>query len=309
MAHAFIFPGQGSQSVGMGSDYFQDSAIFRNAMEEASDALKYDLWDLIVNNSDDKLSQTEYTQPALLAVSVAMFRVAMDRMGDEPVVLSGHSLGEYSALVAAESLSFQDALQVVQARGRYMQQAVPAGEGAMAAVLGLDQAAIEEICSGVDGVVEAANINAPGQIVIAGEKAAVQSVLPLLKDAGAKRAIELPVSVPSHCSLMKPAAERLKDLLADVAVSMPSIPVIHNVTANSAASEQEIRSLLVEQLFSPVRWVECVEAIKGYSVEGNAVDRLVECGAGNVLTGLAKRIDRALPCITMNSISSLDDLS
>lgn len=304
MAQAFIFPGQGSQSVGMGSDYYQESAVFKNTMEEAADALKYDLWDLIVNNPEDKLSQTEYTQPALLAVSVAIYRVAMERVTDKPAVLSGHSLGEYSALVAAGALSYEDALQVVQARGRYMQQAVPSGEGAMAAVLGLEQAAVEDICSSVDGVVEAANINAPGQIVIAGEKSAVQTVLPLLKDAGAKRAIELPVSVPSHCRLMKPAAERLEQLLSDVTVKVPAIPVVHNVTAAVASSEQEIRSLLVAQLYSPVRWVECVNAIKSYSVAG-----LVECGSGNVLTGLAKRIDRSLPCVTLNSISSLDNLS
>lgn len=303
MTRAFVFPGQGSQSVAMGREYFEASAVFKDTLTEASDALGYDLWDLIVNNPDDKLNQTEFTQPALLAVSIGMYRTAVSKFDSSPVAVAGHSLGEYSALVAAEALSFSDALRTVQARGQFMQQAVPAGEGAMAAVLGLEQAKIEEICASVEGVVEAANINAPGQIVIAGAKTSVQAVLPLLKESGAKRALELPVSVPSHCSLMKPAAEKLKELLADVDLKMPVIPVIHNVSAETAQSEENIRELLVSQLYRSVRWVECVEALKGYSIDG-----LVECGAGNVLTGLTKRIDKTLPCITLNSMSALEEL-
>ncbi len=303
MARAFVFPGQGSQSVGMGKDFYESSSVFRDAMVETSDALGYDLWQLIVDNPEDKLNQTEYTQPALLAVSIGIYRTALDKGLDKPAVLSGHSLGEYSALVAAEAIAFQDALKTVQMRGRFMQEAVPSGHGAMAAVLGLDKSAIEEVCGSLEGVVEAANLNAPGQIVVAGEKSAVQAALPLLKEAGAKRALELPVSVPSHCSLMKPAAEKLKGLLSDLKVNMPVIPVVHNVTAAVAESEEQIRELLVSQLHSSVRWVECVEAIKSFNVDG-----LVECGAGNVLSGLVKRIDRALPCVPLTSVSVLDEL-
>lgn len=303
MSRAFIFPGQGSQAVSMGSDFYENSSVFKQAISEASEALGYDLWDIIVSNPEDKLNQTEFTQPALLAVSVATYRAALEAGVEAPSVVSGHSLGEYSALVVAGAIDFSDALKLVRARGQFMQQAVPSGEGAMAAVLGLDQQAIQEACESVEGVVEAANLNAPGQIVIAGSKEAVQSALPLLKDAGAKRAIELPVSVPSHCSLMKPAAEKLSELLNSIEIKSPSIPVIHNVTAKTADTPEEIRSLLVEQLYSPVRWVDCVEALKSYSV-----GTLVECGAGKVLSGLVKRIDRSLPCISLNSSSSLDEL-
>ena len=303
MSRAFIFPGQGSQAVSMGSDFYENSSVFKQAISEASEALGYDLWDIIVSNPEDKLNQTEFTQPALLAVSVATYRAALEAGVEAPSVVSGHSLGEYSALVVAGAIDFSDALKLVRARGQFMQQAVPSGEGAMAAVLGLDQQAIQEACESVEGVVEAANLNAPGQIVIAGSKEAVQSALPLLKDAGAKRALELPVSVPSHCSLMKPAAEKLSELLNSIEIKSPSIPVIHNVTAKTAETPEEIRSLLVEQLYSPVRWVDCVEALKSYSVES-----LVECGAGKVLSGLVKRIDRSLPCISLNSGSTLDEL-
>jgi len=303
MSRAFIFPGQGSQAVSMGSDFYENSSVFKQAISEASEALGYDLWDIIVSNPEDKLNQTEFTQPALLAVSVATYRAALEAGVEAPSVVSGHSLGEYSALVVAGAIDFSDALKLVRARGQFMQQAVPSGEGAMAAVLGLDQQTIQEACESVEGVVEAANLNAPGQIVIAGSKEAVQSALPLLKDAGAKRALELPVSVPSHCSLMKPAAEKLSELLNSIEIKSPSIPVIHNVTAKTADTPEEIRSLLVEQLYSPVRWVDCVEALKSYSVES-----LVECGAGKVLSGLVKRIDRSLPCISLNSSSSLDEL-
>lgn len=303
MSRAFIFPGQGSQAVSMGSDFYENSSVFKQAISEASEALGYDLWDIIVSNPEDKLNQTEFTQPALLAVSVATYRAALEAGVEAPSVVSGHSLGEYSALVVAGAIDFSDALKLVRARGQFMQQAVPSGEGAMAAVLGLDQQAIQGACESVEGVVEAANLNAPGQIVIAGSKEAVQSALPLLKDAGAKRALELPVSVPSHCSLMKPAAEKLSELLNSIEIKSPSIPVIHNVTAKTAETPEEIRSLLVEQLYSPVRWVDCVEALKSYSVES-----LVECGAGKVLSGLVKRIDRSLPCISLNSSSALDEL-
>jgi len=303
MSRAFIFPGQGSQTVSMGNDFFENSSVFKQTISEASEALGYDLWDIIVNNPEDKLNQTEYTQPALLAVSVATYRAALDAAIEAPSVVAGHSLGEYSALVVAGAIDFSDALKLVRARGQFMQQAVPSGEGAMAAVLGLDQEAIQQVCDSVEGVVEAANLNAPGQIVVAGSKDAVQAALPLLKEAGAKRALELPVSVPSHCSLMKPAAEKLSELLASIEIKSPSIPVVHNVTAKTAETPEEIRSLLVEQLYSPVRWVECVEALKARSIES-----LVECGSGKVLTGLAKRIDRSLPCVALNSSSELNEL-
>jgi len=303
MSRAFIFPGQGSQAVSMGSDFYENSSVFKQAISEASEALGYDLWDIIVSNPEDKLNQTEFTQPALLAVSVATYRAALEAGVEAPSVVSGQRLGEYSAVVVAGAIDFSDALKLVRARGQFMQQAVPSGEGAMAAVLGLDQQAIQEACESVEGVVEAANLNAPGQIVIAGSKEAVQSALPLLKDAGAKRALELPVSVPSHCSLMKPAAEKLSELLNSIEIKSPSIPVIHNVTAKTAETPEEIRSLLVEQLYSPVRWVDCVEALKSYSV-----GTLVESGAGKVLSGLVKRIDRSLPCISLNSSSALDEL-
>jgi [acyl-carrier-protein] S-malonyltransferase len=303
MSKAFIFPGQGSQTVGMGSDFYEQSSVFKSVIERASAALDYDLWEIIANNPDEKLNQTEYTQPALLAVSSAIYQCVMEQGKVRPSFFAGHSLGEYSALVAAGSITLEDAVTLVRSRGQFMQQAVPEGKGAMAAVLGLEEEVISKLCLEVEGVVEAANLNAPGQIVIAGSKEAVQSVLPVLKDAGAKRALELPVSVPSHCSLMKPAAEMLEALLVDVSVSMPTVPVIHNVTARAAESTDEIKARLVEQLYSPVRWVDCVVALKEAGVEG-----LVECGAGKVLTGLVKRIDRSLPCVALNSVSVLDDL-
>ena len=303
MSVAFLFPGQCSQSVSMGQDLYDQDELYRNTIEEASNALGYNLWDIIVENTDDKLNQTQFTQPALLATSIALYRCYLSKGGERPTVLSGHSLGEYSALVASGALSFVDGLKLVSARGQFMQSAVPVGEGAMAAVLGLSLDDIRAVCSTSEGLVEAANINAPGQIVIAGSKSAVVNILPLMKDAGAKRAIELPVSVPSHCELMKPAAKELALMLEGVNLSEPEIDVVHNVTAAPSGSVDDIKKLLIEQLYSPVRWVDCVEKLKDYGV-----DSLVECGPGKVLSGLVKRIDRSLSCSSLNSVGSMSEL-
>ncbi|GAA3934674.1 ACP S-malonyltransferase [Litoribacillus peritrichatus] len=303
MSSAFVFPGQGSQLVAMGSDFYDQSETFRNTLQEASDALEYDLWKIIKENSDDQLNQTQFTQPALLAVSIGIYRSYLDRGGVKPVAVSGHSLGEYSALVAAGVIDFADAIRLVGARGKFMQEAVPAGEGAMAAVMGLDLGEIQRICAESQGVVEAANLNAPGQIVIAGSKESVVNVLPLLKEAGAKRAIELPVSVPSHCSLMRPAAEKLEEMLSGIALSAPSIDVVHNVSAMTESDLNAVKLLLVEQLYSPVRWVDCIEKLKDLGAQ-----RLIECGPGKVLAGLTKRIDRSLACSSLGSLDSMSEV-
>ena len=256
---------------------------------EASEVLGYDLWNIVQNGPAEKLNSTDITQPAMLAAGVAVWRVWQTKNGEQPAVLAGHSLGEYTALVCAGSLAFTDAIKLVAERGRLMQAAVPAGSGAMAAVLGLDDDAVRQACNDAAGgeVLEAVNFNSPGQVVVAGNKSAVERVVDLAKERGAKRALLLPVSVPSHCALMHPAAEQLAGVLNEVSIQAPTIPVINNVDVASPSGAGAIRDALVRQLYSPVRWVETIQ-----KMAADGVDRLVECGPGKVLVGLNKRIER-----------------
>ena len=302
---AFIFPGQGSQSPGMLSDYYEQDSVFRETLAEASDALGEDLWSMIANGGAEVLSLTANTQPVLLACSVAIWRSYCARTEWRPSLMAGHSLGEFSALTAAGVFSLADAIKLVRRRGELMQQAVPAGVGAMAAVIGLDDAPIVEICHAVSAdtgkVVEAVNFNAPGQVVIAGHKEAVAAAEEPLKTAGAKRLMPLPVSAPFHTSLMRPAAEALGESLASIDMHAPQIPIVHNVTADTELNPDAIRALLVEQLYSPVRWTQCVQAMAAKNI-----DHLVECGPGKVLAGLAKRIDKSLVTAGFNELVSLE---
>ena len=278
-------------------------SIVQQTFQEASDALGYDLWDLIQNGPEAKLNQTEYTQPALLAAGVAVWRVWELEREERPNILAGHSLGEYTALVSAKALNLRDAATLVALRGRLMQEAVPEGIGAMAAILGLDDAVIEALCKAeaINGeVVAPANYNSPGQVVISGHKTAVERVMAAAKASGAKRAIALAVSVPSHCLLMKPAALQLKIALDEIPFKCPIIPVIHNVDVSQHSSVQAIRQALVEQLYQPVRWVETIRlmAQKG-------VTTVLECGPGVVLSGLNRRIVATLQCESISSGEAL----
>lgn len=288
---AFVFPGQGSQSVGMLADLASEHALVAETFAQASSVLGIDLWQLVSDGPEEKLNQTDITQPALLAASVALWRVWNDNNGAQPAWLAGHSLGEYSALVCAGALDFADAVRLVNLRGQFMQQAVPAGEGAMAAILGLDDAVIENACAAAaqGDVVSAVNYNSPGQVVIAGQSAAVDRAMAACQEAGAKRALRLAVSVPSHCALMQPAAEQLAAELETIEVSMPTIPVIQNVSAAAPASAEELRRNLVEQLYRPVLWVDCVNFMMA-----QGVSQAIECGPGKVLSGLNKRINKQL---------------
>lgn len=288
---AFIFPGQGSQAVGMLED-FADNAILKQTFEEASDTLGYDLWQLANQGPVESLNQTHQTQPALLTASTALWRIWQEQAAT-PGYVAGHSLGEYSALVAAGSLDFVQAVKLVESRGLFMQQAVPTGIGKMAAIIGLADDLIEQACEqGREGqVVSAVNYNSPGQVVIAGEADAVERAMLLCKEKGAKRALPLPVSVPSHCSLMLPAAEQLKQALADIELKQPSIKLVNNVDVAVETEQAAIKEALVRQLYSPVRWTETISYLASESVSS-----LVECGPGNVLSGLTRRIDRSLTC-------------
>jgi len=298
---AFVFPGQGSQAVGMLADIAAAWPVVRETFAEASEALGYDLWALTQDGPESELNQTEKTQPALLTAGVALWRAWQQQGGKTPDFLAGHSLGEYTALVAADSLSLADGVRLVALRGQLMQQAVPAGEGAMAAILGLDDAAVQQACleASTVGVVAAVNYNAPGQVVIAGSTAAVARAIEILKAAGAKRALPLPVSVPSHCALMQPAAEKLREALAAVSFSAPVIPVVQNVGARIEADTDAIRAALVRQLYNPVLWVGSVEALAGLGV-----GRVLECGPGKVLCGLNKRIVKELETASLENVAS-----
>jgi len=303
MAFAAVFPGQGSQSVGMLAELGERHDTVTRTFGEASEALGEDLWAIVQSGPESLLNRTDYTQPAMLAAGVAVWRLWRELGGPVPGCLAGHSLGEYTALVCAGALAFGDAVSLVRDRGRFMQEAVPEGEGAMAAVLGLDDGQVREVCAEAAGeaVVEAVNFNAPGQVVIAGNRAAVERAIEGARATGAKRAVELPVSAPSHCALMRPASERLASRLANVDVTSPEIPVIQNADVGVHESPEAIRSGLVEQLHSPVRWVETITAMKDRGVE-----RLVECGPGKVLTGLNRRIDRRMPISPIVDGDSLD---
>ncbi len=294
MTHAFIFPGQGSQSVGMLADLNATYPIVQQTFEQASDILHYDLWKLSQNGPKEALNQTEKTQPALLAASVALWRIWQNQGGTEPSFMAGHSFGEYSALVCAGALAYEDAVSLAQDRGRFMQAAVPEGEGAMAAILGLKDEQVIAVCKAQKQVVSAVNFNAPGQVVIAGNTAAVEAAVAEAKKIGAKKAIKLPVSVPSHSSLMKPAAEKMAERLKDVTITVPKIAVIHNVDTSIKTQASDIATALVEQLYNPVLWVATIEKM---IAEG--VTTLIECGAGKVLTGLNKRISRQTTAKTL----------
>ncbi len=301
---AVVFPGQGSQSVGMVNDYATDWSIVRQTFEQASDALGYDLWDIVANGPEDKLNQTEITQPAMLAADVCIARILSEQCMLKPFVLAGHSLGEYAALVGADAIDFGDAIKLVSLRGQLMQQAVPAGEGAMAAIIGLADLPIIEACENASGEtgkpVEAVNFNSPGQVVIAGATEAVNHAIELCKEAGAKRALPLPVSVPSHSSLMKSAADKLAEALKDVDIKTPQIDVLHNVDAKSHSDPDAIREVLAKQLHNPVRWVQTVEII------ADSADAIVECGPGKVLTGLAKRIAKDVASYSLSTQAGMD---
>jgi [acyl-carrier-protein] S-malonyltransferase len=300
---AVVFPGQGSQSVGMLAELASAYPAVEETFQEASAVLGYDLWKLVQQGPEDELGQTERTQPAMLAAGAAIWRVWQACGGDNPGWLAGHSLGEYTALVAGEALPFVEAALLVAERGRLMQQAVPAGEGAMAALLGLDDTAVREVCEQARNgqVVEAVNLNAPGQVVIAGHTSAVGRAIELASERGARRAVELPVSVPSHCSLMRSAAAQLGSKLQNLQLSMPQIPVLHNVDAASSADTQSLRSALVDQLYNPVRWVDIV---RNLSAEG--VGLVLEFGPGKVLSGLVRRIDRSIDVMAVYDPGSLD---
>lgn len=303
MQSAFVFPGQGSQSIGMLADLAAAFPVVEQTFAEASEALGYDLWQLVQNGPEADLNQTDKTQPAMLAAGIAVWRVWQSQNSFQPAFLAGHSLGEYSALVAAGAIEFKDAIKLVAKRGELMQQAVPAGEGAMAAILGLEDAQVIDICQQASetGVVEAVNFNSPGQVVIAGATSAVNQAIELATAAGAKRALLLPVSVPSHCALMQPAADQLAKELASTTIQAPQIPVIHNASVTSSSDANEIRELLAKQLFNPVRWVETVNFLAA-----QGVDTLVECGPGKVLAGLAKRIDKNLNAQPLFDVANLE---
>ena len=304
MTTAFIFPGQGSQSIGMMNSLAESSTVIQDTFSEASAVLGYDLWALVTEGPAEKLNSTEYTQPAMLTAGVASWRAWLEAGGAAPSVMAGHSLGEYTALVCAGALEFADAVSLVSDRARFMQQAVPEGKGAMAAVLGLDDEDVRNLCqaNAAGEVLQAVNYNAPGQVVVAGSATAVGRLLENAKAAGAKRALPLPVSVPSHCALMQPASDRMAERLKEVAISQPRTPVIHNVNVQAASDENDIRQLLARQISEPVRWVETIN-----SMNEMGVAQLFECGPGKVLCGLNKRINRDIDCIpliTMDSINS-----
>ena len=288
---AFVFPGQGSQSVGMLTDLALKNSCVKATIDEASDVLHYNVWQLITEGPEEKLNQTEYTQPALLAADIACWRLWCAAHDERPAVLAGHSLGEFAAFVAAGTLSFRDGLALVAKRGELMQSAVPAGVGAMAAIVGLDDEQVELLCkqAAEDQVLSPANYNSLGQIVVAGHAAAVERAVVLATAAGARLAKLIPVSVPSHCALMQPAADALNHYLAAIELHAPQIPVIQNVDAFVHHDVSEIRACLIEQLTQPVRWVATIQ-----KMQADGITDIVECGPGKVLAGLIKRIDREL---------------
>ncbi|MGG6177614.1 ACP S-malonyltransferase [Pantoea allii] len=299
---AFVFPGQGSQTVGMLTELAAAYPVVEATFREASDVLGYDLWQLVSQGPAEALNKTWQTQPALLAASVAIYRVWQQQGGKQPALMAGHSLGEYSALVCAGVLDFADAIKLVELRGKLMQEAVPEGTGAMQAIIGLDDAAIAKACeeSAQGEVVSPVNFNSPGQVVIAGNKDAVERAGAACKAAGAKRALPLPVSVPSHCALMKPAADKLALTLENITFNAPVVPVINNVDVKAETDADAIRHALIRQLYSPVRWTESVEAMAA-----QGVTQLFEMGPGKVLTGLTKRIVDGLSAAAVNDTASL----
>ncbi|WP_104399316.1 ACP S-malonyltransferase [Vibrio penaeicida] len=300
---AVVFPGQGSQAVGMLAELGEQHEVVKNTFAEASEALGYDLWTLVQNGPAEDLNETFRTQPALLASSVAIWRVWQEQGLSTPETFAGHSLGEYSALVCAGVIDFKEAIKLVELRGRLMQEAVPAGTGAMYAIIGLADDAIAKACeeAAQGDVVSPVNYNSPGQVVIAGSKEAVERAGALCKEAGAKRALPLPVSVPSHCALMQPAADKLAKALESIEFNAPSIPVINNVDVIAETDPEKIKDALVRQLHSPVRWTEGVEKMSEQGIE-----KLYELGPGKVLTGLTKRIVKTLIGAAVNDAATLE---
>lgn len=295
---AFLFPGQGSQSIGMLAELGERHAVVQKTFIEASAAMGEDLWALANEGPEALLNRTDHTQPVMLTAGVAVWRAWLEGGGVWPARMAGHSLGEYTALVCAGALGFADAVTLVRDRGRYMQAAVPEGEGGIAAVLGLDDEAIAEVCANSAGteVVEPVNYNAPGQVVIAGHAHAVERAIEAAKQAGAKRAMLLPMSVPAHCSLMAPAAAQLEQRLAGVTLTQPTVPVMHNVDVSVSGSPEAIKARLVDQVRSPVRWTQCVRALCAAGIT-----QTIECGPGRVLAGLNRRIDRQLGAQTIDN--------
>ena len=304
MKLAFVFPGQGSQAVGMLNELAAQFPIIRATYDEASTVLGYNMWQLVQEGPEPRLNQTEFTQPALLAAGVAIWRVWGQLQGQQPDVLAGHSLGEYTALVCAGALTFTDAIKLVAKRGRLMQLAVPEGVGAMAAIIGLENDQVAEIChlAAQEQIVTPANFNAHGQVVIAGHHEAVKRAIALAKPAGAKLAKLIPVSVPSHCPLMREAAQQLADRLETVTLSNPNIPVINNVDAKINTDPRLIKEALVRQLASPVQWVKTIE-----TMAADGVQLIMECGPGKVLGGLNKRIIAELPTLALNNPSLIEE--
>ena len=302
MSFAFVFPGQGSQSLGMMAAY-GDEALIRTTFDEASQALGRDLWQLVRTGPAEALNETVNTQPVMLTADIAVWRLWRAKGGRLPAVVAGHSLGEYAALVAAEVLTLAEAVPLVQARAQAMQRAVPVGAGAMAAILGLDAGRIGQLCAeqAGDEVVEPVNFNAPEQTVIAGHKAAVERAAQACKDAGAKRAVLLPVSAPFHCRLMQPAAEALHAVLAGLTLGKPSLPVINNVDVAQPAEPEAIRAALVRQAAAPVRWVETMRAMAAMGVQ-----RVYECGPGKVLAGLVKRCSESMSGVPLNDLAAIE---
>ncbi|ARX35294.1 MULTISPECIES: ACP S-malonyltransferase [Proteus] len=300
---AMVFPGQGSQAIGMLAELAEHYPIVTETFAQASDVLGYSLWDLVQNGPEEELNKTWKTQPALLAASVAIWRVWQEKQGKMPQMMAGHSLGEYSALVCAGVIDFAAAIKLVELRGQLMQEAVPAGTGAMYAIIGLDNDAIAKACEDAaqGQVVSPVNFNSPGQVVIAGNKEAVERAGALCKEAGAKRALPLAVSVPSHCALMKPAADKLAVALQEIEFKQPEIQVVNNVDVKAQTDANAIRDALVRQLYNPVRWTETVEFIAD-----KGITQLLEIGPGKVLTGLTKRISKEMNAAAVNDIASLD---
>ena len=302
MSLAIVFPGQGSQSVGMVKGFTADP-IVEKTLREASELLDVDFWKMVTEGPAEALNQTVNTQPLMLATGFACWRAWRERGGPMPAWFAGHSLGEYTALCAAGALKFEDALRLVRFRAQAMQEAVPEGTGGIAAIIGLEAAKVEEVCrdAAQGQVCEPANLNSPVQVVIAGHRAAVERAMALAKERGAKIATMLPMSAPSHCSLMKPAADRLRELLAKTDVSTPAAPVVHNRSVENYSQPDRIRAALVEQLDHPVRWIETVQRLAA-----SGVTRIVECGPGKVLTGLNKRIASGVECVAITDSAALE---
>lgn len=303
MSYAYLYPGQGSQSIGMLAELATEHPEVKQTFEQGSEILQQDLWAMVANGPEEALNRTENTQPAMLCASVSVWKVWSKQFAVPPALMAGHSFGEYTALVCAGKLAFETAVPLARFRGEVMQQAVPEGQGAMAAVLGLENDKLVEVCAEASKgqVVEAVNFNAPGQVVIAGDADAVARAIDAAKDAGAKRAVILPLSVPSHSSLMQPAAEKLREYLSEITLQASEVSLIHNADVKIHSNDDDIKEALYRQLFNPVRWVETIQ-----SMASKGTQTLVELGPGKVLTGLSKRIDRSVPCYCVQDLKSLE---